>query len=68
MKSTEYLYGIQPDELKGMEYFDALKFKLEKAKDLYFELWKDNKNEERAFWVWNAKMHTEKLLKEIDER
>ena len=35
MKTTEYLYGIQPEELDHMDYWIALRYKLEKGKELF---------------------------------
>lgn len=38
MSRTQYLYGIEPYQLKGMEYFEAIEYKIKKAKELLAEL------------------------------
>ena len=68
MKKTEYLYGIKPEQLDGLEYWDALKLKKENAEILYEELYVTGIDKEREFWVYKALKHTEKLIGERDEQ
>ena len=68
MHSTQYLYGIDPEELYGMYYYDALEYKYEKGKELYFRLYNEDRDEDadiRMFYVNKAVEHTAGL---IDER
>ena len=68
MKTTEYLYGIQPEELKDMLYFDALKYKYDACTRLFRKLYlTDRKTDEQNLQLWHvtkAQEHTEKLLLE----
>ncbi len=79
MRKTLYLYGIQPKSLEGMEYFQALQYKLDNAKQTFRDLYtmpeeeRDKKSREelkeisdRLFFVQKAIVHTENLLKERD--
>ena len=71
MLKTEYLYGIAPETLDDILYFDALKFKLEFGKILYGKLLKLSEQTEyehiREFHVGKALKHTQKLLDERTE-
>jgi len=68
MKSTNYLYGILPEELENKMYFEGLVYKREAGVKLCRELFlKHNKTEEdydRMFFVNKSVEHTEKLLEE----
>ena len=71
MKTTQYLYGIEPEELDNKYYFEALKYKLEAGGILYERLYKLEETKEisdRKFWVLDAISHTRKLIKEREER
>ena len=71
MKTTQYLYGIEPEELDNKYYFPALKHKVETGKKLYKYIHNiENKTKEesdREFWVLDALNHTRKLIKEREE-
>jgi len=68
MNTTNYLYGIEVEELDNKFYFEALQYKLEKGKLLYKELYLSNDNtrevQDRMFYVYQALEHTEKLIQE----
>lgn len=68
MHNTSYLYGLQPNELEDMFYFDALKHKKHMGTRLYRKLFlkhdKTTEDETQMFWVAKALKHTEKLLEE----
>ena len=67
MKTTEYLYGIQPTELDNKFYYEALEYKLDKGSQLYRELYpnsKDKETNDRIFFVLKALDHTRELLEE----
>jgi len=71
MMKTEYLYSIKPETLDNMYYYEALKFKYEKAKTLYEKLY-SIKNRTwyqhvRIFFVEKAIRHTQKLIQERTE-
>ncbi len=65
--STFYLYGVLPNELEGMEYFEALEFKKENGKNLYTRLYhmrRDNSEDVQMHYVLKALNHTEDLISE----
>lgn len=64
--TTQYLYDIEPKDLIGREYKEALEFKLESAKTLFAYLFIHNKDADRQHYVWKAKEHTQKLLDELN--
>ena len=64
MKKTEYLFGIQPEELDGKEYWEALQYKLDNALILFKGLYVSKEDTDREFWVSKAMRHTQKLLNE----
>ena len=81
MKTTEYLYGIQPHILREMPYYQALEFKKESAMHTLKEV---TKEADKAFRdggdyeklqslhyrqkaILDAIDFTEKLLDEMDE-
>lgn len=68
MHSTQYLYGIDPEELTGMLYFDALQYKYDAGTRLYRKLWlipkKTEEEQDRMFYVEKAQRHTKALLDE----
>jgi len=74
MKTTEYLYELNINNLEKMKYFDALQYKANCAKRLWNKLEQESKTNdsfnlhERKFYVWKAWRHTLKLLEERDER
>ena len=65
---TQYLYGINPEELDPMLYYEALTFKHINARQLYEKLYiMKNKtwfNNVRLFFVEKAMKHTWKLIQE----
>ncbi len=66
MMSTQYLFGIDAEDLENKFYFDALDYKLIAGRRLFRELYmikKPTKEEEdRMFYVDKAMKHTERLL------
>lgn len=66
--TTQYLYGIDPKELIGMEYKAALEYKKAKAKELFAHLFIHNKDADRQFYVWKAREHTDNLLEELENK
>ena len=68
MKTTEYLYGIQPKELKDMLYFDALQYKYDACTRLFRKLYlTDRKTDEQNLQLWHvtkAQEHTKSLIEE----
>jgi len=71
MKKTLHIYGIEPKELEGMEYFAALLFKKEAGVKLYRQLFlkpdKTKEDSDRMFYVERAVRHTERLILERTE-
>lgn len=65
--TTQYLYGIKPEEFIEMPYIEALEFKREQAKRLFSALIIDGADEDRRHYVWKALEHTDALLQEIHE-
>ncbi len=70
MKTTQYLYGLDPSMLKDMPYEEALKLKLESATELIrFLTDKDfHKHYERIVDIMAAITHTQYLLDELEGR
>ena len=80
MKSTRYLYDIEPSELEQMEYREALEYKQAMAKKLLHrianesdQLFKTGSDRDRLQQLWNrqknvydAMIHTERLIEELD--
>lgn len=70
MKKTSYLYGIEPNDLIGMNYINAIQYKRDKGtqlfKKLYFMHNRTEEEEERLFHVRKAVEHTRKLIEEIE--
>jgi len=67
MKSTIYLYGVQPEEFADMPYKEAIRFKHIKAKELHKKLFTSEIDDsKRQFYVFNAIKHTEQLLRELE--
>tara|TARA_R110000772_G_scaffold29667_1_gene73976 strand:- start:34 stop:243 length:210 start_codon:yes stop_codon:yes gene_type:complete len=68
MKTTKYLYGIEPWDLEDKLYFAALKYKKEKGTRLYRSLFlnheRTEEEEKQMFYVAKALRHTQKLLDE----
>jgi len=80
-KDTQYLYGCNPSDFKNKIYLDALYYKRDKAKALYWELnkkinedgadYNSTENYElrkREFHVYNAWKHNENLIEEALEQ
>lgn len=79
LKSTQYLFGIEAKVLLTMDYPGALRYKLEKAKELRYKLvWSTDVNylspheeyiahNEHIDAVDNAIAHTKALIKELYE-
>ena len=72
MLNTQYLFGIEPEELEDKLYYDALRFKLAKVESLHSELYnKPNQSYEdrvRLHNVQKALRHTVDLIAEKEER
>jgi len=80
MRSTVYLYGIQPEEFIHLNYIDAIRYKLSKGTELYEKLYTlenqgyangstyDDLKElrERSKAVYKAIEHNRKLLREVN--
>jgi hypothetical protein len=74
MHSTKFLYGIDPKELKGMEYEEALRYKYDMGTKLYGQLFKTHgrtkfeteKLQARMIYVAKANEFTKKLLEELE--
>lgn len=73
-KSTEYLYGCLPSDFIYMNYLEALRYKRDKAKALYFKLKKSIEEDggtfekrKREFHVYNAWKFNEKLIDEAEQ-
>ncbi len=66
MKKTVYLYGIEPEELDGKEYWEALRFKTQEGERLYKYL-KEHGPKDREFYCFRALEYTHKLLDEQKE-
>lgn len=70
MKSTLYLYGVEPNTFKDMPYKKALEFKLLKVTQLFRQLYVMDSYEEdhriRLHHVDKALNYTRNLLKELD--
>ena len=67
MKTTKYLYGVDLQFLSDMRYFDALKYKLDSAKKLYWKLYEEAGDPIRMFHIEKAMNHTQQLIDEKDE-
>jgi len=70
--TTQYLYGIQPNELENKFYYEALQYKLDAAKKLHVELYNlphsyGDEVHIRLFYVQKAINHTQNLLNEKTE-
>ena len=75
--STNYLYDINPEELIGMEYYQALKYKLDQGRflrhriytslsDQHLDRVRAKELEDRRHWVEKAIRHTENLISEVE--
>ena len=68
---TEYLYGIKPEDLDKMLYYEALTYKHVNARKLYEKLYtmptRNWYNHVRLFFVEKAMKHTWKLIQERTE-
>ena len=72
MKTTQYLYGIEPVELENKFYLEALKYKLESGMKLHKEIYLSNSSygseeHNRLFYVQKAIAHTRKLINELED-
>lgn len=69
MKTTQYLYGIEPEEFKDLNYVDALVYKIRAAHKLIHHLMYDfhytTRDDIRAGKVHGAIKFNEGLLKEL---
>ena len=66
--NTHYLYGITPQDIEDMKYYDALEYKKQQGNKLYKALYYSRRNERedvQMHYVAKALNHTQKL---IDER
>lgn len=67
MRTTKYLFGIEPSELDDLKYWEALDYKLAKGWELFIELYTNQHDPERLFYVNKAVEFTRQLKKERDE-
>lgn len=67
MKTTRYLYDVDLDFLSEMRYFDALRYKRDSAKKLYWKLYEEAGDPVRMFHIEKAIKFTEDLINEKDE-
>ena len=70
MKTTQYLYNIQPKILADMTYRKAIEYKLEKGKELVGRLLEPHyseRDDERCNAVYRAQSFNRKLLEELDD-
>lgn len=68
-KSTEYLYGVDAEIFKDMNYVDAIELKIASAKTLLDELVSVNhyaRDDQRVRAVLNAIKFNKELLLEIE--
>ena len=68
MKTTKYLYDIEPQTFIHIQYHKALEFKIKKAKELLHKLLEpeiNDRDENRIDAVYNAIEFNKKLLNEI---
>jgi len=68
MKTTLYLYGIEPTEFADMHYKEALEYKIECAKQLISSLYDDpfgSREDKRIDDIFEAIEFNERLLKEL---
>ena len=68
MKTTKYLYDIEPSTLISMNYEEAIRFKLHAAKELISKLVQvdyDLRDDQRVHDVFDAITFNENLLKEL---
>jgi hypothetical protein len=79
MRTTQYLYGLRPDDFWHLPYGEALKVKLESGKALLGELEIRERNidyeseeayalRERIYYVQKAVFHNERLLREKENQ
>lgn len=69
MSRTQYLYGIEPYQLKGMEYFEAIEYKIRKAEELLAELCEVDymtRDNQRLNEILNAIKDNRQFLRERD--
>ncbi len=69
MKTTQYLYNIDPKILKDMPYEEAILLKLSSAKILISQLLEPHysvRDEERIAAVGKAESFSKKALKELE--
>ena len=71
MKTTQYLYGIEPSEFSDLNYVDAIVYKITAAHKLIHHLMYDfhysDRDDERANKVHSAIKHNEGLLNELNK-
>lgn len=70
MKSTQYLYGVEPSRFSDMPYRLAIEFKIECCKELKDDLLIDGyraADVERLDAVVKAEKFNNQLLKELDD-
>jgi len=68
MKTTLYLYGIEPSEFADMHYNEALKYKVKCAKQLISSLYNEpfgHREDKRIDDIFEAIEFNERLLKEL---
>lgn len=68
MKSTKYLFNIEPEELDDLNYWEALDYKLKHALELFGDLYTSKRDDVRLFHVNKAIEKTRELKEERDER
>ncbi len=69
MKTTQYLYGINPEEFKDLNYVDAIVYKIRAAHKLIHHLMYDfhyaERDDTRGNKVQDAIKFNEGLLREL---
>lgn len=70
MRSTKFLYGVEPEAFINKTYKDAIEFKRDRALKIWLRIrYKKDKTEaeaERMHLVFKAYTHNINLLKEIE--
>ncbi len=69
MKTTEYLYGVSPQDFMDLSYVDALGFKITKAKELLEKLVYVHayaRDDDRIKDILNAIGFNKNLLEELE--
>ncbi len=66
--STHFLYGITPQAIEDMKYYEALEYKKQQGQKLYktlYEMRRNDREDVRMHYVAKALKHTQRLLDEM---